>query len=358
MEGRARWNAAALEPQKIAMAEADEREENMDWDKLRVFSAAAEAGSFTNAGYTLRLSQSAISRQITALEQDLGTMLFHRHARGLKLTEHGEMLLQTVREVSACLSMAEALMAEQSSVPRGSLKISADVMFGAFWLVPRLKEFHEHYPDISVTLMLDGGDADVSMREADIAICMSMPSKNDLLQRRILSARCYAYAAPEYLRTYGIPGRTADLDRHRLVVLADDQGRPGADDAWLLGLGVTGRETRRPVATLDNIYGLYHAVKNGLGIGALPHFIEPEAAGLVRVLGDAASPPREGYLVYPEELRHSKRITAFRDFLLTKIAEANLHRDPLGRPATPLRFDGPDRLCGIRTVTVDCPVGG
>ncbi len=292
----------------------------------------------------LNLSQSAVSRQITALEEDLRTSLFHRHARGLKLTEQGETLLIAVKEVSACLSRAEARLAEHGSVPRGSLKISADLAFGTFWLAPRLKEFHELYPDITVTLMLDGGDADLSMREADIAIRMSPPTKNDLVQRRILSVQCHAYAAPEYLRRHGIPSRAAELDQHRLVVLAGDERRFGSDDTWLLKLGVAGNDMRRPIAALDNIYGLYQAVKSGLGIGALPHFVEPEAFGLVRVLTDAASPRREGYLVYPGELRHSKRVTVFRDFLLAKIAEAGLQRDPFQRLARPLCIDGPPPL--------------
>jgi DNA-binding transcriptional LysR family regulator len=312
----------------------------MDWDKLRAFSAAAEAGSFTNAGDALNLSQSAISRQISALEEDLRASLFHRHARGLKLTEQGETLLKAVREVAACLSKAEALLAEHGSVPRGSLKISADLAFGAFWMAPRLKAFHEQYPDITVTLMLDGGDADLSMREADIAIRMSPPSKNDLVQRRILSVRCHAYAAPEYLRTHGIPRQAADLDRHRLIVLGGDEPQLGTDDIWLLKLGVTGNGARRPIAALDNICGLYRAVKSGLGIGVLPHFVEPEAAGLVKVLTDAASPGREGYLVYPGELRRSKRVTVFRDFLLAQIAEADLQRDPFECLARPPCIDG------------------
>jgi DNA-binding transcriptional LysR family regulator len=313
----------------------------MDWDKLRAFSAAAEAGSFTNAGSALNLSQSAISRQITSLEQDLRASLFHRHARGLKLTEQGETLLDAVRQVSACLSKAEAQLAEHSSVPRGSLKISADLAFGTFWLVPRLKGFQDRYPDIAVTLMLDGGDADLSMREADIAIRMSPPSKNDVVQRRILCVECHAYAAPEYLGTHGIPSQPADLDRHRLVVLGGHELRPGNDDTWLLRLGMNGNDMRRPTATLDNICGLFRAVKSGLGIGVLPHFVEPEAAGLVRVLTDAASPRREGYLAYPSELRRSKRLTVFRDYLLTEIAKAGLQRDPSDRLARPPCIDGP-----------------
>jgi DNA-binding transcriptional LysR family regulator len=313
----------------------------MDWDKLRVFSATAKAGSFTKAAYALHLSQSAVSRQITGLEQDLRTSLFHRHARGLSLTEQGETLLNAVREVSTWLSKAEARLAEHSSVPRGPLKISSDLAFGAFWLVPRLKEFHEQYPDIAVTLMLDGGGADLSMREADIAIRLSPPAKNDLVQRRIMSVQCYAYAAPEYLRRHGTPGHAEDLDRHRLVVLGGDEQQLGIGDTWLLKLGVFGNGARRPIATLDNLGGLYQAVKSGLGIGVLPHFIEPEAAGLVRVLTEASAPPREGYLVYPSELRRSKRVTVFRDFLLAELAEFGQQRAPVERSVRPLCIDGP-----------------
>lgn len=313
----------------------------MDWEKLRAFSAAAKAGSFTNAGSALGLSQSAISRQITALGQDLRTSLFHRHARGLKLTEQGETLLNAVREVAACLSKAEALLAEHNSVPRGSLKISADLAFGSFWLAPRLKAFHDQYPDIAMTLMLDGGGADLSMREADIAIRMSPPTKNDLVHRRIMGVECHAYAAPAYLGRYGMPSQAADLDRHRLVVLGGDERRLDIDDTWLLKLGAAGSGMRRPIATLDNMCGLYQAVKSGLGIGSLPHFVEPEAAGLVRVLPDITAPPCEGYLVYPSELRRSKRVTVFRDFLLAELSEAGLQRDPFERRARPFCMDGP-----------------
>ena len=327
----------------------------MDWDKLRAFSAAAEAGSFTNAGIALNLSQSAISRQITALEEHLRTSLFHRHARGLKLTEQGETLLNAVKEVSARLSNAEALLAEHASVPRGSLKISADLAFGAFWLAPRLKKFHENYPDIAVTLLLDGGDADLSMREADIAIRMSPPSKSDLVYRRILSDQSYAYAAPEYLSTHGLPSEAADLDRHRLVVLGGNVPRFGSDDAWLLKLGATENGARRPIATLDNICGLYRAVKSGLGIGMLPHFTEPEAAGLVGILTDTAPPRREGYLAYPSELRRSKRVSVFRDFLLAEIALAGLHRDPLDRLVRPPCIDGTPTLLSRTAADVPQP---
>src|SRR6202171_2432708 len=97
--------------------------DGMDWDKLRVFHAVAEAGSFTHAGEALNLSQSAVSRQISALEESLSVPLFHRHARGLILTEQGELLFRTAREVFAKLAMSESLISESKDRPEGPLKI-------------------------------------------------------------------------------------------------------------------------------------------------------------------------------------------------------------------------------------------
>ena len=89
----------------------------MDWDKLRIFHAVAEAGSFTHAGEALNLSQSAISRQISGLEQSLNIVLFHRHARGLKLTEHGEDLYLTAHDVFHKVAMTEARLTESKERP-------------------------------------------------------------------------------------------------------------------------------------------------------------------------------------------------------------------------------------------------
>ena len=115
----------------------------MDWDRLRIFHAVAEAGSFTHAGESLNLSQSAVSRQISALEESLKTPLFHRHARGLILTEAGEMLFNTVRDVFGKLASVETQITETRDRPSGLLRITASVAFGSVWLVPRVREFLE-----------------------------------------------------------------------------------------------------------------------------------------------------------------------------------------------------------------------
>ena len=295
----------------------------MDWDKLRVFHAVAEAGSFTHAGEVLNLSQSAVSRQISALEESLNLPLFHRHARGLILTEQGELLYKTAREIFSKLAMTEALLTESRERPQGPLKITTTVAFGSLWLTPRIKEFLDLYPDIDVTMVLYDGELDLAMREADVAIRMMPPRQPDLIQRHLLTMHYHVYAAPEYLKKYGMPKTAEDLDNHNIVIYGDDArvSPPVANVNWLLETGATPSKPRKPVLEVNNIYGIYRAVKTGLGIAALPEYITTEADNLVHVLPEVKGPKLDAYFVYPEELRHSKRITVFRDFLLSKIQE-------------------------------------
>jgi DNA-binding transcriptional LysR family regulator len=322
-------------------------ERKMDWDKLRTFNAAAEAGSFTNAGALLKLSQSAISRQVTALEHDLKASLFHRHARGLQLTEPGRLLQGAVHDVIARMALAEAQLAELRDRPSGILRISVDAAFGAFWLASRLYEFHDLYPEIRLSLMLDGGSANLAMGEADVSIRLSAPEQSDLVQRCIFRSRSCIYAAREYVARHGAPASAGDLDRHRLVALAGAGGHEDSWSAWLLRLGAPEGKSRSPVSLLDDTAALFQAVSGGLGIGILPHFAVPESAGLVRILPDIDAPRIQGYFAYPPELRHSKRIAVLRDFLLCKITEARLNIDPFEGAAVSspsLRFDGSSRL--------------
>jgi DNA-binding transcriptional LysR family regulator len=297
----------------------------MDWDKLRVFHAVAEAGSFTHAGDALNLSQSAVSRQISGLEESLQVPLFHRHARGLILTEQGELLYRTARDVFAKLSMTEAMLSESKDRPKGPLKVTTTVAFGSAWLTPRIKEFLELYPEITLSLLVDDGELDLSMREADVAIRMTPPRQPDLVQRHLLTVRSYAFASPEYLKKHGVPQRPEDLDEHRLIVYGDDARPPAATVNWLLEAGAKPGAERRPILKVNNVNGIYRAVQSGLGIGSIPNYMLQETTELARVLPELSGPTVEAYFVYPEELRPSKRIAVFRDFLIRKVAEARLN---------------------------------
>jgi DNA-binding transcriptional LysR family regulator len=293
----------------------------MDWDKLRVFHAVAEAGSFTHAGETLNLSQSAVSRQISALEESLNVPLFHRHARGLILTEQGELLFRTARDVFAKLAMTEAQLSESRERPQGPLKVTTTVAFGTLWLTPRVREFLELYPEIQMTMVLDDGELDLAMRQADVAIRMMPPRQPDLVQRHLMPMHYNVYAAPEYLKQYGVPKSNEDLDNHRIIVYGDDSRPPVGNVNWLLEAGARPEAPRRPVLKVNNIYGIFRAVQSGLGIAALPDYFSREADNLVEILPELRGPSFDAYFVYPEELRHSKRIAVFRDFLIKKIAD-------------------------------------
>jgi DNA-binding transcriptional LysR family regulator len=292
----------------------------MDWDKLRVFHAVAEAGSFTHAGDTLNLSQSAVSRQISALEEALQVPLFHRHARGLILTEQGESLNRTVRDVFAKLAMTEALLTESKEKPAGRLKVTTTVGFGEIWLAPRLTAFLEAYPEVSVSLLLDDAELDLAMREADVAIRMHPPKQPDLVQRHLSALQWHVCASTDYLKRYGVPQRAEELDAHKLILFGSHHP-PITDVNWLAEVGRRPGNPRRAVLEVNSTHAVLLAIQSGLGIGALPDYVVQENPDLVRILTDLKGPKVDVYFVYPEELRNSKRVAVFRDFLLSRLGE-------------------------------------
>lgn len=292
----------------------------MDWDKLRIFLAVSEAGSFTHAGESLNLSQSAVSRQISALEESLTVPLFHRHARGLILTEQGELLFRTAKDIFAKLAMAEAQLNESKEQPKGPLKVTTTVAFGTTWLAPRMPEFLDLYPDIELTLLLDDNELDLSMREADVAIRMNQPRQPDLIQRHLITFHFHLYAAPGYLATRTPPTKLEDLRDHRLVLYGDNARPPFPEANWLRNAGGLDLGSQAGLK-VNNFLAILLAVRQGAGIAALPDYMAKESEGLTRLLSDVAMPEVLAYFVYPEELRHSKRIAVLRDFLLRKVSE-------------------------------------
>lgn len=294
----------------------------MDWDKLRIFHSVAEAGSFTHAGKTLNLSQSAVSRHIGALEEDLGVMLFHRHARGLLLTEQGETLYRAAHDVSARLTMTEAMIADAAEKPRGEIKVTTTVGFGSTWLTPRIREFTEYYPEVTLHLILDDRELDLGMREADIAIRMHEPVQGDLVKRRLVKVHRHIYASPEYLSRHGTPTTIADLADHKLIVYGEKAPTVLADVNWLLTLGDKGRgrgRRLRPTLKVNNIYSTLLAVESGVGIAGLPDYMVQGHSRVTRIIPEVEGPEFDTFFVYPEELRHSKRVAIFRDFLVRKV---------------------------------------
>ncbi|TMJ32639.1 MAG: LysR family transcriptional regulator [Alphaproteobacteria bacterium] len=295
----------------------------MDWDKLKVFHAAAEAGSFTHAGEQLGLSQSAVSRQVSALEQELSVPLFHRHARGLILTEQGDLLYRTAHEVFMKLEAARTKLTDSREKPNGELRVNTTQGIGVHWLTPRLGEFCDLYPDIRINLITGDEELDLAMREADVAIRLRQPVQPDLIQRKLFSMHFHAYASPEYLKRSGTPRSPQDLDHHRIMVLGGNAPNYLQDVHWLTKLGRDGKEPRVPWFVINNVLGLLRACQRGLGIAMLPDYLVEEDGGLVQLFGDVDGVAFEAYFVYPEELKSVARIQVFRDFLVAKAQRWN-----------------------------------
>jgi len=295
----------------------------VDWDKLRIFHAVAEAGSFTKAGEKLNLSQSSVSRQVAKLERSLSTILFHRHSRGLILTEQGERLFGTVSDVYTKVAMTEANISGGRDQPEGPLTISTTNAFGTIWLTPRLKAFYNQFPGLELSLKTSDDALDLSMREADVAVRMGAPTQPDLIQRHLMTVHSHIYAAPSYLEQFGPIETANDLPRQNIIIYGEGPLSSIASPNWLLSRSGESESGHKVVLKTNNVYCILQAVESGLGISTLPDYVARDRPRIRQILPNLQGPSFEAYLVYAEELRHTKRIGVFRDFLLEQVAAWN-----------------------------------
>jgi DNA-binding transcriptional LysR family regulator len=293
----------------------------LDWDKLRIFHTAAEAGSFTHAAEKLNMSQSAVSRQISALEEDLGLKLFIRHARGLVLTEVGEQLFRTAHRMHWELQQVETQMSESQDVPTGPLLVTTTVGIGSTWLSSRIHEFLMLYPDIQIEIKLNDAELDLAMREADVAIRLHRPNQSEMIQRKLFTVHNHFYASREYLAQRSEPHTVEDLDQHRIISFGEPVPSYLGDINYLERLGRPDSSPRRAAMKVNAIYGMMQAARAGIGIAMLPDYVTEGEANLQRVLAGIEIPAYEAYFVYPPALKNSKRVGVFRDFIVNKARE-------------------------------------
>ena len=287
----------------------------MDWDRLRIFHIVADAGSFSHASEEINTSQSAISRQISNLEYEVGIPLFHRHPRGLILTEQGELLYKRTRNIVDIIKDAEFELIDSKERPSGDLSVTTTVGLGTNWLTPRLRDFTSRFPEINLELRLTDAELDVGMREADIAIRFHKPQQLDLIQRKMFTVHFHLYASPDYLDEFGTPSKASDLKNHKIVTYgrAPDYLK---EINWLEN--ITKEYKIKPILKIGNIKGLHMAVSNSIGIAMLPDYLIGQDDSLIRISFNAKLPEIDTYLTYAEERRNSKRIAVFREFIVEK----------------------------------------
>ncbi len=230
------------------------------------------------------------------------------------------------------LSAAENALLESKERPRGPLKITAPVAFGTMWLTPRMREFSETYPEITITTLIDDRELDLTMREADVAIRLFPAKQPDLIEKKLTVLNNSIYASNSYLRAYGVPKKIQDLHNHRLILFGDEQNQPFAEVNWLLKIfnasSFSHNIPQKVPFQINNMIGILKAVESGMGVASLPDYIAQNNQQLSKVLPEVNGPKTDVYLIYSTEMRNSKRINVFKEFLLRKLAE-----DGLGRAA-------------------------
>ena len=290
--------------------------QTLDWDKLKTFHAAAETGSLTAAAEKLKISQSAVSRQITALEGSLSTPLFHRHARGLTLTEQGRILYGAADDMAHKAALAVATVKDSRDKPQGLLRVSTPISLGANWLTAVLPEFLKAYPLIQVELLLEDEEHDLTSFDVDCALRPWPSTQGDVIERRLGSISQSLYASQTYLAERGAPTSLEDLNNHDLVAFGRlTPGRLNSAN-WALTVGRGEDDPREPILSVNNLHGIMRAAEAGIGIVGIPDYMVAMSRRLVRVLPQVNGTPFDVYFVYPTELRGSVRAKVFRDFLV------------------------------------------
>ena len=293
----------------------------MDWDKLKIFHAVAEAGSFTSSTVNLNLSQSAISRQIQSLEEDLKVKLFERHARGLTLTESGEYVYKTANEVISKLKEVETTLSDKKNKPRGKLTVTTVISFGTTWLTPRIQEFMQLNPEIEIELIFDDKELDLSTRQADIGIFMRRPKQLNYIQKKLIDIHYHIYGSPKYLEKHGYPKTINDLNKHKFISFGRGAPSPVFNPEWALKLGMKENKIMKTVMKVNSVYGLLLAVQSGVGLAALPDYLTLKQPNIIKVLPNVKGPITEAHFVYPQSMKNVARVQAFRNFLYSKISE-------------------------------------
>ncbi len=288
----------------------------MDWNALRDFLAVADTGSLSSAARRLKVSQPTVGRRIEQLEQQLNSILFVRSARGLSLTESGENILASARQMEEFSIGIERLVTGENQQLEGLVRVSLTETLGAQWLPGRLLEFHQNYPSLHLELHVDDHAVNLTKREADIAVRLARPQQPDLVARRVGELRFGLYGSIDYLQRHGIPTEISELKQHYHV--GYDQGMSNYSAIQRL----------EGLFTADNIrhrsnsrIGQLEATASGIGLAALTCISADQDQRLQRVLGEGIDYGREIWLVTHSDLFRSIRIRTVFDFLATALEQ-------------------------------------
>jgi DNA-binding transcriptional LysR family regulator len=295
-----------------------------DFEGLAMFAKVAEERSFAGAAQAMGVSVATVSRAVTRLEERLGGRLFNRTSRRLALTDYGRTLAERASKIYAEAEQAEDFARETSSRPRGLVKMTAPLSFGARWVAPILPAFFRQYPDIAIDLHLTDAHTDLIGDGFDAALRIAVMEDSSLVARLIAPVSRFVAASPAYIAQHGRPQHPNDLGAHRCLSYANRAKR----DVWRFTHRKTGEQCLiTPTGPLrgTSVEALLPTVLEGLAITELPEFIATQyfhAKALEPILADWLLPAGGLYFVTPTARARPAKVSALADFLISKLMNA------------------------------------
>ncbi len=288
----------------------DWRSAKFDWNRARAFLVTAEEGSLSAAARALGMAQPTLGRQVDALEQELGVVLFERVGRGFSLTPAGRELLDHVRAMGEAANRASLSAAGQSSSIEGTVCITASEAHAALLLPRIIGKLREAQPGIRIEIVASSGTSDLRRREADIALRNYRPTGPDLIAKRIRDIPARLYATPAYQQRIGNPKRLSDLNGADFI----NVDKSGVFQKGLNAIGLDLTERNFPIMTANYLV-MWELVKQGLGIGIQDGLIGDAEPTVRRVLPDLDPLVFSMWLVAHRDLNNSRRVRVVFDLL-------------------------------------------
>jgi len=293
---------------------------SFDWNRAKAFLATAEEGTLSGAARVLGLAQPTLGRQVTALEHELGVVLFERIGHELILTPSGVALLEQIKIMADAATNMSLIANGQSQEIEGSVCISASEVHAAYWLGPILRKLRQAEPKIAIEVVSTNSVSDLQRREADIAIRNFRPTQPDLIAKKIGNIYAHLYAHKSYLARLPQPLEKKTLDQADFVSFENTDILLNS----LVNLGFPLTKSNFPLVT--NSYMTHWAyVKQGLGIGMMPEDIGDNEPNMVRVLPDTEHFESPIWLTTHRELKTNRRVRAVFDLLALELKRVVKH---------------------------------
>lgn len=286
-----------------------------DWNRVRAFLVTAEEGSLSAAARALGLAQPTLSRQVDALQTELGVVLFERFGRGLELTPAGADLVAHARKMGEAAMALSVAAHGQSDEMSGLVTISASDLYAGLILPPILKRLRQEEPGITLRIVADNQATDLMRREADIALRNFRPKEADLVARRLANAEAHFFASKDYAARVGTIASDADWAGIDLIIPGPAEGFVAA----MQGFGVT-----VPLSAVayecTSFLAMWEMVRQGLGVGVIDKAIGDADPGLCRIAPALPAVPFPIWLTAHRDILTNRRMRCVFDFLASELS--------------------------------------